>query len=98
MIIAAFTPDPTPPPVITQPSGTRYAQINVQGMIDTFQQWRQSQARKQKAQRKYSACIASVNRQSVLGHWDSETRSFQLQQQCGSDPSKPQPTLTIIKA
>jgi hypothetical protein len=98
MIIAAFTPDPTPPPVITTSSGTRYAQINVQGMIDSFQQWRQSQITKQKAQRKYNACVTSVNRQSVLGHWNHETRTYQLQTQCGNDPSKPQPTLTIIKA
>jgi hypothetical protein len=97
MIIATFTPEPTTPPVITNSSGTRYAQMpSLQSMVDSFEHWRQEQARKQAVQNAYNKCAKTVKRESVLGGWDADTQSYQLETRCGNDPSKP-PTITIIR-
>lgn len=98
MIIATFTPEPTQPPVITQSSGTRYAQLGpLQSVVDTFEHWRQTRAKRQKVQRTYDECVTRVKRQSVLGHWDSDTQSYQLNTQCGNNPRNQQPNITIVR-
>ena len=97
MIVATFVPQPTNPPVITNSSGTRYAQLpSLQSMVDTFEHWRQAQAAKQVKQNAYNRCVKTVKRESVLGHWDADTQRYQLETRCGNDPSK-KPTVTIFR-
>lgn len=97
MIVATFVPQPTPAPVITQPSGTRYAQMpSLQSMVDSFEHWRQQQAAKQAKQNAYNRCTKTVKRESVLGKWDADTQRYQLETRCGNDPSK-QPKIIIVR-
>jgi uncharacterized lipoprotein YddW (UPF0748 family) len=91
MIVAIFIPEPTQPPIITQPSGTRYASI-----IQDVTKWLDEREAKEKVKRTYKRCKESVKRQSVLGHWNAETQQYQLLQQCGNDPGQP-PTITIVR-